>query len=322
MARPTKETVSYYPHFVRGGRTIFILESKYGNDGYAFWFKLLEILGESEGHWFDCSVPNNWAYLIAKVRCDEKTAYDIMQTLIDLGKIDAKLWAERKVIWCQNFVNNLGSVYKMRRAEIPVMPCFEDSPENKPRKEAKTTKINRDGSELITEKIAEEKKREEERREEKKRIYPYEDIVRLWNDTCLSLPKVQKISDSRRNKIRQRLDEFGKDREAWMATAETLFEAIEASDFLRGDNSHSWKASFDWLFENSNNWVKVLEGNYANKETSKQQPSGSPRLGVGEFIKDGRRTYGTGAATIPMSAPPRPSDRYMWNAEQQNWMLL
>lgn len=55
MARPTKETVDYFPHFVKCGRTIFILESKYGNDGYAFWFKLLEILGDTEGHYYDCS---------------------------------------------------------------------------------------------------------------------------------------------------------------------------------------------------------------------------------------------------------------------------
>lgn len=45
MARPKKQTVDYFPHFVKGGRTIFILENKFGNDGYAFWFKLLEILG-------------------------------------------------------------------------------------------------------------------------------------------------------------------------------------------------------------------------------------------------------------------------------------
>jgi hypothetical protein len=41
-------------------------------------------------------------------------------------------------------------------------------------------------------------------------------------------------------------------------------------------------------------------------------------LGVGERIENGRRTYGTGTATIPMSAPPRPSDRYAWNSEYKN----
>lgn len=69
MARPKKQTVDYFPHFVKGGRTIFILENKFGNDGYAFWFKLLEILGESEGHFYDCSNASNWEYLLAKNTC-------------------------------------------------------------------------------------------------------------------------------------------------------------------------------------------------------------------------------------------------------------
>lgn len=67
-----KQTVDYFPHFVKGGRTIFILENKFGNDGYAFWFKLLEILGESEGHFYDCSNASNWEYLLAKTRVTEE----------------------------------------------------------------------------------------------------------------------------------------------------------------------------------------------------------------------------------------------------------
>ena len=46
-------------------------------------------------------------------------------------------------------------------------------------------------------------------------------------------------------------------------------------------------------------------------------------LGVGEWIDEtGRRTYGTGKATIPLNAPARPSDRYCWDAQTQNWILI
>lgn len=64
-------------------------------------------------------------------------------------------------------------------------------------------------------------------------------------------------------------------------------------------------------------WVKVMEGNYTNKGQAQRSSSGQ-NLGVGERIENGRRTYGTGTATIPMSAPPRPSDRYAWNSEYKN----
>ena len=98
MARPKKQTVDYFPHFVKGGRTIFILENKFGNDGYAFWFKLLEILGESEVHFYDCSNASNWEYLLAKTRVTEEKAKDIINVLINLNKIDIELWNEHHVL--------------------------------------------------------------------------------------------------------------------------------------------------------------------------------------------------------------------------------
>ena len=322
MARPTKETVDYYPHFVKGGRTIFILESKYGNDGYAFWFKLLEILGDAEGHYYDCSIPNNWAYLLAKTRCDEDTARDIINTLLTLDKIDGKLWNDRQVIWCQHFVDNVSSVYKMRHAEIPTAPTFSD---DKPQGVSVSNKGNLNGSELIHKETDIVKESIE-----KKRIYPYQDIVALWNEICGSyLPKVKTLNDNRRQKIKCRLDEFGGDsKEDWLAHAKELFERIIASDFLRGGNGSGWTATFDWVFENAKNWVKVVEGNYDNnrgaRSAQQQRTQQGVTLGVGEYIEPqtGRRTYGTGKATIPPSAPARPSERHSWDSASKSWVLL
>lgn len=120
-----------------------------------------------------------------------------------------------------------------------------------------------------------------------------------------------------------RLIEFGKE-EAWIPTIDTLFKKIVDSDFLRGDNNHQWVATFDWLFDSPKNWVKVLEGNYDNHRGGKsaaQQANTS--LGVGEYIDDtGRRTYGSGRATIPNDAPPRPSESYCWNESTKQWIIL
>lgn len=322
MARPTKETVDYYPHFVKGGRTIFILESRYGNDGYAFWFKLLEILGDAEGHYYDCSIPNNWAYLLAKTRCSEDTAKDIINTLLALGKIDSKLWESKQVIWCQHFVDNVSSVYKMRHAEIPTAPTFSD---DKPQGVSVSNKENLKGSELIHKEtdIVEYSR-------EKKIVYPYQDIVALWNEICGScLPKVKTLNDNRRQKIKCRLDEFGGDsKEDWLAHAKELFERVIASDFLRGGNNSGWTATFDWVFENAKNWVKVVEGNYDNnrgaRSKQQQRTQQGVTLGVGEYIEPqtGRRTYGTGKATIPPTAPARPSERHSWDSASKSWVLL
>ena len=111
MGRPRKQTVDYFPHFVGAdSKTKFILENKWGNDGYAFWFKLLELLGRSDGHCYDCSVSANKMYLVSLARVSEETADDILETLAELGKIDKELWDTHKLIWCQRLVDNLQQV--------------------------------------------------------------------------------------------------------------------------------------------------------------------------------------------------------------------
>lgn len=123
MARPLKQTVDYFPHDTAAGngRTLYIVQSKYGNDGYAFWFKLLELLGRSEGHVYDYNNPADWEYLLAKTNVSEDTANSILQTLIDLDAIDVEL-AKSKVIWCQHFVDNIADAYSRRQADLPVRP--------------------------------------------------------------------------------------------------------------------------------------------------------------------------------------------------------
>jgi len=53
VARHKKFTVDYFPHSCTHGRTMQIIKTKYGNDGRAFWWTLLEILGNTTGHYYD-----------------------------------------------------------------------------------------------------------------------------------------------------------------------------------------------------------------------------------------------------------------------------
>ena len=51
---------------------------------------------------------------------------------------------------------------------------------------------------------------------------------------------------------------------------QTLFSKAESSDFLKGNNSRNWQATFDWLIKDTN-IAKTLDGNYDNKTAQKQQ---------------------------------------------------
>jgi hypothetical protein len=123
MARPQKAVVDYFPHNVKHGKSMLAIESRFGNDGYAFWFKLLEILGETEGHVFDCNNPVNVEYMLAKTHVSEVIACEIIDLLAKIESVDRELWSE-KIIWCQHFVDGVTDAYKRRKIGIPQKPSL------------------------------------------------------------------------------------------------------------------------------------------------------------------------------------------------------
>ena len=123
MTRPIKNKVDYFPHVTQTGKIIAILEARWGNDGYAFWFKILELLGSSESFSYDCNKPADWEYLLSKTRVTEDMAKAILKKLAEIDAIDAGLW-EGGIIWSDNFVGNLMPVFNKRKSTPPQKPEF------------------------------------------------------------------------------------------------------------------------------------------------------------------------------------------------------
>ena len=169
MARAKKDKVDYFPHIVTGGKTIFILEQKFGNDGYAFWFKLLELLGDTKGHYFCTSNYSEWQFLIAKSRVTEQIATEILDTLAELEAIDKELW-EEKIIWVQKFVDNISDVYVKRKQDVPKKPLSCSSNDT-------TTGVS--VPEMRQRKVKESKVNESKEKESNKDI---QQLSNLWTD--------------------------------------------------------------------------------------------------------------------------------------------
>lgn len=123
MGRITKNTVDYFPHFVDNGKTKFILQNRFGNDGYAFWFKLLEMLCKADGHYIDCRNASQWEFLLAEMRLSPDITEKLLYLLVEIEQIDKTLWDSR-VIWCQNLVNNLATIYQNRKRPLPQKPII------------------------------------------------------------------------------------------------------------------------------------------------------------------------------------------------------
>jgi len=152
MARPKKSGVDYFPHQCSHGETMFILERKYQNNGYAVWFKILESLGKKSDHYLDCSSSTTWEYLTAKTHLEDEKLTEILDLLARLGAIDSELWLTDKVIWSDNFINGIADVYQKRGAETPLKPGFRDrnprtgdvsGPESTQREEREESKVKR-----------------------------------------------------------------------------------------------------------------------------------------------------------------------------------
>ena len=118
MARKKKNTVDYFPHLIQEGKTMFIIEAKYKNDGYATWWKILERLGKSENHFIDLSDNKELMYLASKCNVGEDLLKSIINDLVDLGKFDKDLWAQN-IVWSQDFIDNISDLYKRRDLELP-----------------------------------------------------------------------------------------------------------------------------------------------------------------------------------------------------------
>jgi len=125
MARPTEQTVSYFKHDTHtDGKTLFVIQKEWGDSGYTFWFKLLELLGRTDGHFIDCRESETWEFLIAQTQLEEVSVTEILDKLAKMKAIDSELWQNR-IIWSQNFVDRLEKIYAKRTVEIPQKPSFD-----------------------------------------------------------------------------------------------------------------------------------------------------------------------------------------------------
>jgi len=120
-----------------------------------------------------------------------------------------------------------------------------------------------------------EESREEETRVDKSR----EDIniltdgvLKYYHGVCNQLPKVKDFSTSRKKMILARTKEHGKDK------VKEALDNVSTSDFLNGINKNGWTADFNFIFKKEN-FIKILEGNYKNKENGKNRR----KINIDEF---------------------------------------
>lgn len=113
MARPERKTVDYFPHYISDGKKMFYIEQKYGNDGYATWFKILESLASTDDHFLNLNNKMDLLFLSAKCRVDESVILSILNDLSILGEIDHFLWSNN-IVYSHKFIESIQDAYTRR----------------------------------------------------------------------------------------------------------------------------------------------------------------------------------------------------------------
>ena len=313
MGRPKNNSAEYFSHDadMRNDVKVKALRRRFSHTGYAVWNYILETLTDSENFELDFRDVNR--ELLA---ADYELSVEELTEIVEYAcRIDLLQMSEDGTVL-------FSAAHKRRFAQL-LERRSKLSQAGKKGMASRWNNANEDitpNKEVITQ-DSKEKETKVKESKGKKIEYPYQDIVAMWNSVCLSCPKVIKVTEARKQKMKTRFQEFGVKREELTDYVMRLFQRVQASDFLTGRSTDKmgWVANFDWVFENEKNWIKVSEGNYDNKRGGGSNTAQKPvqaadgsqvQLGVGEYIDgSGRRTYGTGRANIPMTAAHTPTER-------------
>lgn len=84
-------------------------------------------------------------------------------------------------------------------------------------------------------------------------------VIDLYHQICTSLPKVVKLTESRKKSINARFKEG-----ITLEMFKEAFTKAQNSNFLTGNNDRGFKADIDFLI-NANSLAKTLEGKYDNR---------------------------------------------------------
>lgn len=178
---------------------------------------------------------------------------------------------------------------------------------NEPRTNLEQTNIQKNEKENEKEKYTKEKEKEKEKKEEKTSKKKFLDL--------------SFVSSEYMEAFQEWLD-YKKARKETYQTQMGVKKCYSHLLNLCNNNPDTAKQIVNQSI--ANNWAGLFELKTLGKVSvhpTGESGSNGLKLGKGERFENGRRTYGTGIANIPLNAPPRPSEQYFWNADNQQWAI-
>ena len=117
MSRPQRHDVDYFPFYIKDGRTLHVLESKYKGAGTGFFTNLFRFLSGRPDHHFCMEDMGDQLWFFSRTFVDEEEGFDMINLMVKTGKLDRDLWEQKKVIASHDFLESLKKAYEKRRNE-------------------------------------------------------------------------------------------------------------------------------------------------------------------------------------------------------------
>ena len=289
-------SLEYFRHDSRARRDkrLRLLRAKYGRNGVCIFWDMIEELAEDEDH----RLPYNYDYLYLSLQCSSDEDKETLRFIIEESGL-ISIDENRDEIYSQRLIKHAGLVASKTNGT-----CNETYNESITEgnescngacnggitKVTEITEHNGEGNGEYNENITERGgiigggKTPNNKIQNNKRYILVDNsslrsefgswALNFWNENVeAGIPKLKSLTKDRLDRLVKRCDEMGKRTlpEAQEHFSE-LIKRMNKSPFCRGEGSTSWKASFDWLFRNNYNQLKVLEGNYdPNSEEAYRQ---------------------------------------------------
>lgn len=223
------------------------------------WFKLLCLAGKQNNHgvlMINDRIPYTDKMLATIFRRKETTVQLALKTFQEFGMIEVV----DGTITIPNWGKHQSLDALERKTEY--MREYMREYREKQKKQIGDGKSNcKSNSESNVRCVEEDKDKDKEEDIDKREKKDYQQIADMYNEICISFPRIRALSENRKKAIGARLKQYSVD------DFRDLFEKAEASKFLKGGNDRNWSATFDWLIADKN-MAKVLDGNYDDRGSS------------------------------------------------------
>lgn len=281
MARPRKENLDYFPFDVDffTDTKIKILKAKYGADGIAVYLYILCEIYHDKGYYVECD--EDFILVMSDYfNFSENKTMQILNYLFSRSLLKSILVESVKVITAKSVQRRYQEAKKSAKRDIfvderiwllkkedtepfiKVYPFDSFSEKNGGYSEKNYNKSEKNSTK---ESKGKESKGKESKAESVSAVAntrtpspPYQQIVDLFNQICISFGKVQTLNDKQKKNIRDVIKQFNPD-------FTEIFKKIEQSDFLTGRNGRWNRCDFDWII-NPSNFSKIIRDKYNDKD--------------------------------------------------------